>query len=330
MYDWAEFRHFWYLLTILEKKGFRLAAEQLHTSQPNLSVQARQFQEYASVTLFRKSNDGRIQPTEAGIAFMSLARLVLETREEAIDALIAIDRGEPETLRLGSSSLVDQEIFRLFRAMHKELVPSCAIRSSHGDTIQLTEDVLSGNLDAAVVTLPVKHPDLRAEGLRRDKLVVCLRRDHPLAERAAIHVSELSDKLTVLYHPQRHPDAHGRLLQLVGQAGINITDYSCASHPSEMQMVVKESNGVAVIREGTPLDEELTVRQIAGVDWTVDIGIIFHRQRHPKTIPILVRKLRRRIARNSDAPADKKPPSAVRTLHRKRSEMDGLLFPLNG
>ena len=27
MYDWAEFRHFLYLLTILEKGGFRAAAE---------------------------------------------------------------------------------------------------------------------------------------------------------------------------------------------------------------------------------------------------------------------------------------------------------------
>lgn len=44
MYDWAEFRHFRYLLKILEKGGFRAAAEELFTSQPNLTVQARQFQ----------------------------------------------------------------------------------------------------------------------------------------------------------------------------------------------------------------------------------------------------------------------------------------------
>jgi len=42
MYDWAELRHFRYLLVILEKQGFRVAAEELHTSQPNLTVQARQ------------------------------------------------------------------------------------------------------------------------------------------------------------------------------------------------------------------------------------------------------------------------------------------------
>ncbi|MFC5862347.1 LysR family transcriptional regulator [Acidicapsa dinghuensis] len=54
MYDWAEFRHFRYLLKILEKRGFRPAAEELFTSQPNLTVQARQFQDNASVRSFIK------------------------------------------------------------------------------------------------------------------------------------------------------------------------------------------------------------------------------------------------------------------------------------
>ncbi len=45
MYEWAELRHFRYLLTILERQGFRATAEELRTAQPNLSVQARQFQE---------------------------------------------------------------------------------------------------------------------------------------------------------------------------------------------------------------------------------------------------------------------------------------------
>lgn len=327
MYDWAEFRHFWYLLAVLEKRGFRPAAEYLHTSQPNLSVQARQFQEYASVTLFRKSKDGRIHPTEAGLAFISLARTVLETREDAIDALIAIDRGEPKTLHLGCSSLVDQEIFRLFRAIHEQLVPSCAIRSSHGDTTQLTQDVLSGSLDAAVVTLPLNHPDLRVENLRQDKLVVCLRKDHPLAERAALNTTELHDKLAVLYHPHRHPETHARLLELVGQAGIRIADYSSASHPVEMQMLVKEGHGLALIREGTPLDEELTTRHVLGVNWTVDVGVIFHGQRHPKTIPILVRKLRKVILRTSSSSA-KKPAMSTPALDEKRIEINrSLPFP---
>ena len=65
-----------------------------------------------------------------------------------------------------------------------------------------------------------------------------------------------------------------------------------------MQTLVKEGYGFALIREGTPLDKELTTRPIARVDWTVDTAVVYHRERHPKTIPVLVKKLRRLIQKD--------------------------------
>jgi hypothetical protein len=76
MNDWAEFRHFKYLLAIVENKGFRAAAEQLHTAQPNLSAQAKQFQDLSAIHLFRKGKDGRIKLTETGIAPRDFSTLV--------------------------------------------------------------------------------------------------------------------------------------------------------------------------------------------------------------------------------------------------------------
>ena len=53
---------------------------------------------------------------------------------------------------------------------------------------------------------------------------------------------------------------------------------------------------MALVREGTELDPDLTTRPIFGVDWTVDTALIYHRERIPPTIPVLVRQLRRHIA----------------------------------
>lgn len=313
MYDWAEFRHFRYLLKILEKGGFRAAAEELYTSQPNLTVQARQFQDHASVRLFRRLKNGQIRPTETGLAFIALARLVLEVREEAIDALIAIERGEVRRVRFGSTPLVDQKLFQSFCRLHKELLPTCAVRPTHGDAAQLAQEVLAGIVDAAMITLPLAHPDLHIEELRRDRLVVCLRKDNPLAGRAALHTSDLQGNLAVVYHPQRHPDAHARLLELLGGVEVSLEEYSGASHPLEMQNLVKEGYGLALLREGMALEEGLTTRPILGVDWTVDTAVIYHRQRHPKTIPILVRRLKNVIRRNQ-------PRDSLSTMARPLSE----------
>jgi hypothetical protein len=53
---------------------------------------------------------------------------------------------------------------------------------------------------------------------------------------------------------------------MLNEAGVTIEEYSRASHPSEMQALVKEGHGLALIREETSLDEGLTTRPIAGVD----------------------------------------------------------------
>lgn len=299
MYDWAELRHFRYLLAILERQGFRVAAEELHTSQPNLSVQARQFQENASVRLYKKLKNGRIRPTETGLAFIALAKLLLETRDEVINALVAIERGEISSVRFGCAPLVDQNLFRSFCAMHKELLPTCSIRPTHGDTSQLADEVLSGAVDAAIVTLPLKHPDLCVEEIRRDRLVACLRRDDPLAIKTVLQTSDLQNNLAVLYHPQRHPEAHERLLELLADAGIRVQEYSHASHPTEMQLLVKEGHGLTLIREGSILDDELTTRPISGVDWTVDTAVIYRKLRYPKTVPILIRKFGKQFLQNA-------------------------------
>ena len=306
MYEWAELRHFRYLLTILERQGFRAAAEELRTAQPNLSVQARQFQENASVRLFRKMRGGRIRPTDTGVAFKVLARFLLDTRDEVLDALIAIERGEVSSVRFGCTPLVDHGLFRAFCDLHKEILPVCPVRPTHGDTAHLAEEVVSGTVDAAFVTLPLRHPDLHIEELRRDRLVACLRRDDPLAAKASLQTADLQGNLAVLYHPQRHPDAHERLLELLRDTGVHLEEHSFASHPSEMQTLVKGGHGLALIREGANLDEELTTRPIAGVDWTVDTALIYHKVRHPKTVPILVKRLMKQLPQNDKETAPKK------------------------
>jgi DNA-binding transcriptional LysR family regulator len=298
MYDWAEFRHFRYLLTILERGGFRVAADELHTSQPNLTVQARQFQDNATIRLFRKSKSGRIYPTRTGQAFLTLAPMLLEVRDEIIDTLIAIERGEISSVRFGSTPLVDQTLFHIFCELHKELMPKCAIRPTLGDTAQLAEEIADGMVDAAIVTLPLKHPALHVEEIRHDRLVVCLRKDHALASKAALDATDLQRNLAIFYHPQQHPDAYQRLMKRLAGIGVSIEEYSRASHPSEVQTLVKEGYGFALIREGTPLEEELTTRPVAGVDWTVDTAVAYHKEHHPKTIPILVKKLQRQVQKS--------------------------------
>jgi DNA-binding transcriptional LysR family regulator len=318
MYDWIEFRQVRYLLTILEKQGFRDAAEELHISRRKLAAQARRFQDKASVRLFRKMNNGRIQPTEAGIAFIVFARQMLEARDQAINELIAVACGAIDAVRFGCAPSVDQGLFRSFCDLHKTILPQCSVRPIHGDPARLLEDVTTGAVDAAIVTLPLKHPDLRIEELRRDRLVVCLRRDHALAGKAYLQPVHFKDNLPVLYDPQQNPDAHERILEPLADARIKIEEYSRVSHPSEMQMLVKEGYGFALIREGTHLDDNLTTRPITGVSRAVKTAVIYHKQRHPKIIPFLVKTFRNEFNKDGRETGLEQAPVSMQTSKTKR------------
>lgn len=295
MNDWAEFRHFKYLLAIVENRGFRAAAEQLHTAQPNLSAQAKQFQEQSAIHLFRKSKDGRIKLTETGVAFRPIAQGLLDARDEAIAALVAIDRGEVRTLRFGCAALVDQAFFYMCCQMHKEIVPNCSVLPAHGDKFHLAKELSTGEIDVAVITLPVDDAHLCVEVVRNDRIVVCLRRDHPLAKKPIFQPSDLKGNLTVLYHPERHPHAHQRHRNWLGEIGIEVDRYSRANHPIELRELVKQGYGFALVREGSRIDDELTTRAIVGVDWGVSIAIVYNKERHPKTVPLLARHLKRHL-----------------------------------
>jgi hypothetical protein len=72
-----------------------------------------------------------------------------------MEALVAVERGEVDSVQSGYEPLVDPTLFRKLCAIQKELLPSCSIRQSRGPTVDLVAQVLSGEVDAALVTLPV-------------------------------------------------------------------------------------------------------------------------------------------------------------------------------
>jgi DNA-binding transcriptional LysR family regulator len=218
MNDWAEFRHFKYLLAILEYQGFRAASEHLHTAEPNLSVQAKQFQENFGIRLLEKTSSGRIKLTPTGIAFKPIARNLLKARDEAIAALIAVECGEIDSLRFGCASSINRDLFRTAPELHREIVPKCSIRPVLGGTNQLVEELLSGTLDAAIVTSMVDDERLHVEEIRRDRLLVCVRKDHALGSKGIY-----------LAGPRNKQDPYRLLTQEIWIDVPSRSDFSCCN-----------------------------------------------------------------------------------------------------
>jgi hypothetical protein len=81
--------------------------------------------------------------------------------------------------------------------------------------------------------------------------------------------------------------------------------------PHDLQWMVESSYGYALIREGSVLQPGLVTRPIAGVTWTVDSALILGKSTSQRTMPQLVRELRRRFRLQALLPPSK-PPRSVR------------------
>jgi DNA-binding transcriptional LysR family regulator len=107
--------------------------------------------------------------------------------------------------------------------MHKTILPSARILPTHGDAAHLAEEILAGSVNAAAITLPLEHPDLHVEGLRRDRLVVCLRKDDPLPPRPLFNQGvcrTTSPSFTI----RNATATHDRSLELLAHAGVLVDE----------------------------------------------------------------------------------------------------------
>jgi DNA-binding transcriptional LysR family regulator len=178
MDDYAEFRHFKYLLAVAEHKGFRAAAEAINTAQPSLSRQIRDFQEHYNLRLFSRKKGRGIELTPAGEAIRVTAKDLLEARDQALAALESIQRGDAQVLRIGCAPFIDGDVCERATDLQKALLPDATFRASSGDTATFLNSLKHDRLDAIVVSLPINDTDLRVEVIKKERLVVCMPADH--------------------------------------------------------------------------------------------------------------------------------------------------------
>ncbi len=235
------------------------------------------------------ANLRKYRPNFHKFSYISLNKKVLHSlligqnqASSRCSPLNVVQKGDVRQLRFGCGTFVARQLFHAACEIHKSYLPKCAIHPSFTDSAQLATEVVTGKMDAAIVTLPIETPELCVKELLHDWLVVCLRATDPLAAKVTLRPADFADRLAILYDPERHAAAHARLAELLAEAGVHMEAYSRASHPTEIQDLVLGGYGFALIREGTELRTGLITRPISGVTWTVDTAFIYHNERFPK------------------------------------------------
>lgn len=288
MSDLVEFRHLKYIVAVAELGNFTRAAERLFLAQPSLSKQIKEMEDEIGFPIFVRSREG-VGVTPAGQMIVSYAQEALMARAEIIKAASALQKGELLPFRLGFSSFVKPGILDLFRESYASLFPECRIHLSGGDPTQIVERLKRGSLDGAFLPMPIDGKELRVLEISRDPLVACMRADDPIAREPEISVSDLASRLKVFRDPQIHPAAHRRLIEMLLEVGINPELTCSATTPADIQTMVRAGYGLALTDQSSTLDEALTTRTVAGVEWTADTAFVHGTTANHLALPFAIR-----------------------------------------
>src|SRR6266545_2619302 len=116
-----ELRHLCYFVAVAEAENVSRAALKLHVSQPALSRQIRDLEEELGFSLLKRSAKS-VRLTEAGRAFLTEARAVLERAESAVAAARTIANGAHGELHIGyAPSLTARILPPTLRAFQAEM-----------------------------------------------------------------------------------------------------------------------------------------------------------------------------------------------------------------
>lgn len=154
----------------LEHSSFTRAAESLGLAQPSLSEQIRLLEAGMSTSLFRRVSRG-VVPTEAALALEPHARRALQAVEHGSQAVASTDRGVTGTIGFGLFGAAHLYMAGTLADDVRRRFPHARITLIGQHSIHAIERVRLGQLEAALVVLPVDDSALHVEPVTRDELV---------------------------------------------------------------------------------------------------------------------------------------------------------------
>jgi DNA-binding transcriptional LysR family regulator len=315
MSDSLEFRILKYIVAVAETSNFTRAAERLFLAQPSLSKQIRDLEEEIKFPIFYRGRDG-VRVTHAGEMVVAYAKETLRARDELVEMARAVHLGNVPPLRLGFSSFVSATLLQSFRDKYQAIFPGCQIQLMGGEPTYVLHRMDQRALHCALLPMPIDDSLYRVQQISESPLVVCLRSDDPIAAHAKLDIQDIAHRIKIFRDPELHPAAHFRLSEMFEEVGIRI-DLTCsAGTPSDIQWMVREGYGLALIDQASSIEKELTTRPIAGVNWTADTAFVHHTRGDHIALPFIERSFSQywRDAKRKNRHAEGLRPEQLRLL----------------
>lgn len=263
-------------INVAEHRSFSLAAESMHVTQPAISKRIASLEAELNTRLFDRIGRQTLL-TEAGQALLPRARRILAEVQDSRRVISNLAGEVGGRLSIGTSHHIGlhrlPEVLRAFNQRYANV----ELDLHFMDSEEACEAVLHGDLELAIVTLPLMPPpSLACTPVWHDKLRVVIGPDHPLHTRRSVELVALADYPAIL-------PAHGTFTREVIEDafrpyGIEPQLRLSTNYLETIKMMVSIGLGWSIL-PASMIDEEVHALSVPGLKLQRELGVTRHTER---------------------------------------------------
>jgi len=248
--------------TVARLLSFTKAAETLHMTQPAVTFQVRQLEEYFNTRLFDRTHN-RISLTEAGARVYQYSDKIFELYGEMENAVREMTGEISGSLTIGASTTIAEYMLPALLGDFRAKYPEVSIHLKVSNTDGIVSMVENNTIDLGVVEAPVSNKNLVVDECRRDNLVAIVPPGHPKADLDTITMEELLD------HPficrEEGSGTREVIAEYMTQCETPMEVAMELGSPEAVKGAVEAGMGVSVVSSAT-IQKELRLGTLVAID----------------------------------------------------------------
>ena len=268
--------------TVARLLSFTKAAEALHMTQPAVTFQIRQLEDYFNTRLFDRTHN-RISLTVAGELVKSYADQIITHYNEMDNEGRKLTGDVLGPLVLGASTTIGEYVIPSILGEYQAKFPDVSIRLHVANTEGVIHMVESNEIDIGIVEGPVNNKNLVSKVCWEDELVAVTPPQHPLAQSKTI----TPDKVLEYPFISREEGSGTRevIAEYFAANGLEFSNLNLTMEfgsPESIKSAVASGLGVSILSVAT-LDKELKLGMLEKTSFspaaTRPFSIVYQRQK---------------------------------------------------
>ena len=239
-------RHFEAVIALAEEMHYGRAAKRVGLTQSGLSRCIQSAEREARATLFERNRAG-MELTDAGRSYVEHARVAVAFGERAMRSAKATLDGTDIVLQIGKSPDVDPMLVEILFSIRLPLYPNLEINVHSEPSSDLAHNLLTSDLDVALITDPAKNAKLTMNKLLETPLHVVLPREHPLSSKASVKLADLRNERWIIFQKRLHPLLYDRIMKRTHDEGFEPRRLDHILFPDEAEHMLNAAPGVAFL-----------------------------------------------------------------------------------